>query len=160
MKVLHGDATDPQGPGQKLILHVCNDIGGWGAGFVLALSHRWSEPEQAYHDWHRGKETPERRDPPFELGQVQFVPVTKEITVANMLAQHHVIGQGGKPPIRYDALRRCLERIAEYALQGGMSLHFPKFGAGLAGGDWQIIETMIAEILTDKGLSCTLYEYP
>jgi O-acetyl-ADP-ribose deacetylase (regulator of RNase III) len=36
-----GDATAPVGEGQKLIVHVCNDIGAWGAGFVLALSKRW-----------------------------------------------------------------------------------------------------------------------
>ncbi|MEV6001124.1 Appr-1-p processing protein, partial [Streptomyces griseomycini] len=27
--------------GVKVIAHVCNDIGGWGKGFVLAVSRRW-----------------------------------------------------------------------------------------------------------------------
>ncbi|MFJ9320094.1 macro domain-containing protein [Streptomyces globisporus] len=36
---VRGDATAPQGKGVKLILHVCNDLGGWGKGFVLG---RWS----------------------------------------------------------------------------------------------------------------------
>ncbi len=37
-----------------MVAHVCNDIGGWGKGFVLAVSRRWPEPEAAYRAWHRG----------------------------------------------------------------------------------------------------------
>jgi O-acetyl-ADP-ribose deacetylase (regulator of RNase III) len=36
-----GDATSPQARGIKIIGHVCNDLGGWGKGFVLAVSRRW-----------------------------------------------------------------------------------------------------------------------
>ena len=69
LRYLKGDATCPQAPGNKIIAHICNDIGGWGRGFVMALSKRWDEPEQQYRAWHRG----DVDDPPFELGQVQFV---------------------------------------------------------------------------------------
>jgi hypothetical protein len=34
---VRGDATAPSVKGVKLIAHVCNDIGGWRKGFVLAL---------------------------------------------------------------------------------------------------------------------------
>ncbi|WP_422664384.1 hypothetical protein [Streptomyces mirabilis] len=34
---VRGDAATPSAKGVKLIAHVCNDIGGWGKGFVLAL---------------------------------------------------------------------------------------------------------------------------
>lgn len=34
---LRGDATAPHGKGVKLIVHVCNDLGGWGKGFDTAL---------------------------------------------------------------------------------------------------------------------------
>ena len=33
---VRGDATVPSVKGVKVIAHVCNDIGGWGKGFVLA----------------------------------------------------------------------------------------------------------------------------
>ncbi|MBM7418211.1 MULTISPECIES: hypothetical protein [Chryseobacterium] len=42
---LKGDATNPQTEGNKIITHICNDIGGWGKGFVLAISNRWKNPE-------------------------------------------------------------------------------------------------------------------
>jgi hypothetical protein len=36
-----GDASKPIGAGPKMICHITNNRGGWGAGFVLALSKRW-----------------------------------------------------------------------------------------------------------------------
>ncbi len=37
---LVGDATTPDTQGPKIISHICNDIGAWGKGFVLAISKR------------------------------------------------------------------------------------------------------------------------
>ena len=51
LKYVDGDATQPQGPGLKYIIHCCNDVGAWGAGFVLAISKRWPGPEKAYREW-------------------------------------------------------------------------------------------------------------
>ena len=70
IEYVRGDATAPQGKGVKLIAHVCNDLGGWGKGFVLAISRRWPEPEAAYRRWHR-----ERSGNDFGLGAVQYVQV-------------------------------------------------------------------------------------
>ena len=75
-----GDATRPIGDGPKILVHVCNDIGAWGRGFVVALTRCWPEPEQHYRAWHRGRDSV-----PFELGQVQFVPVSESIVVANLV---------------------------------------------------------------------------
>lgn len=49
---LKDDATCPQAKGNRVICHICNDIGGWGKGFVLVLSRRWPEPEAGYRSWH------------------------------------------------------------------------------------------------------------
>jgi hypothetical protein len=46
-----GDATALTTDGNKLIAHICNDIGGWGKGFVLAISIRWPQPDAAYLEW-------------------------------------------------------------------------------------------------------------
>ncbi|MGH7866045.1 MAG: Appr-1-p processing protein, partial [Candidatus Dormibacteraceae bacterium] len=46
LKVTTGDAMSPNVPGPKIIAHICNDVGGWGKGFVLAVSQRWPEPER------------------------------------------------------------------------------------------------------------------
>ncbi|MFG2126703.1 hypothetical protein ACGFNV_02690 [Streptomyces sp. NPDC048751] len=38
IRYVRGDATAPSVKGVKVIAHVCNDIEGWGKGFVVALS--------------------------------------------------------------------------------------------------------------------------
>ena len=32
----------------KIIVHICNDNGKWGSGFVLAISKRWIKPKDEY----------------------------------------------------------------------------------------------------------------
>ncbi len=69
---LKGDATVPVGRGNRVICHVCNDIGGWGRGFVLALSKRWKEPETQYRAWYKLGSTGG-----FRLGTIQYVRATR-----------------------------------------------------------------------------------
>lgn len=83
---IRGDTTAPSVKGVKIIAHVCNDIGGWGEGFVLALSRRWSEPEAAYRAWHRGRASDD-----FAPGAVQLVPVERYVQVANMIGRRGVM---------------------------------------------------------------------
>ena len=86
----NGDATSPKGEGKKYIVHVCNDIGGWGRGFVLALSNKWDSPEKSYREWNRNGfyELPDSTKCKFELGNIQVVPVEENLSVINMIGQH------------------------------------------------------------------------
>lgn len=136
---LIGDATYPQGEGQKIIAHIVNDIGAWGAGFVLALDQRWTWPRQAY-----------LTEPNLVLGQVQFVNVAKDIVVANMIAQRGVRSRDNEVPVRYDALREALERVRSTARFMGASIHMPRIGSGLGGGDWPTIEGIIEEVFNTR----------
>src|SRR5947207_11902994 len=65
-----GDATQPVGERPKIIVHVCNDIGGWGRGFVTAISKRWPEPEKRYRAWHGGEPRRSGRQAFFSLGRL------------------------------------------------------------------------------------------
>jgi O-acetyl-ADP-ribose deacetylase (regulator of RNase III) len=150
-----GDATAPRGGGPRIIAHVCNDVGGWGAGFVLALSRRGPEPEAAYRAWYRDRE---RND--FGLGAVQLVPVHENLWVANMVGQHGIHRSGGRPPVRYEALEEALGRLADHALRLGASVHMPRIGAGLAGGDWSRIEPLLVKQLGERGVDVTVYDLP
>lgn len=131
---IKGDATYPRGEGTKIICHICNDIGAWGAGFVLALSRKWDEPEETYREMDKS------------LGNVSMVEVEDGILVANMVAQHGIYpDQNGTPPIRYSALRKCLISVNELAVRINASLHMPRIGSGLAGGRWEDIAKIIEE---------------
>jgi N12 class adenine-specific DNA methylase/O-acetyl-ADP-ribose deacetylase (regulator of RNase III)/SAM-dependent methyltransferase len=150
-----GDATQPSGDGSKIIVHVCNDLGGWGKGFVVALSGRWDKPEKRYRAWHSGKESQ-----PFTLGEVQFVQVEDTTWVANLIGQHGMGVRHGVPPVRYDAIRDGLRLVATRAKELGASVHMPRIGCGLAGGKWEEVERIIREELTAQDVAVTVYDLP
>lgn len=137
-----GDATTPIGEGTQIIAHVVNDRGGWGRGFVVALSQRYPEAEASYRRWAR---LPSPDDPPFALGEVQFVAVAPDLWVANMLDQHAFSTPENPVPLRYDALARSLATVANFATAHTATIHMPRIGAGLAGGDWERIAALIEE---------------
>lgn len=154
-----GDATDPKGKGPKLIVHCCNDKGAWGSGFVLAISKRWPQPEAAYRLWYAN---PEHDQNPFALGSIQVVPVDmkEEIAVVNVIGQHgfgtdHVAIEG--PPIRYEAIAGGLMKVADLAAQWGASVHMPRIGCGLAGGNWLKMGPIVEDALRD--IDVTVYDF-
>ncbi len=151
-----GDATRPQGGGVRIIAHCVNNQGFWGKGFVLALSGRWAAPEHEYRRWHRNGGQPFL---PFELGQVQLVGVAHHLFVANLIGQAGIRrNREGLPPVRYEALRQGFVRIAEHATWLHASVHMPRIGAGLAGGDWGVIAGIIEDELCARGINVTIYD--
>ena len=150
---LNGDATSPQAEGVKVICHVCNDIGGWGSGFVLALSERWPQPEAEYRKWFTAG-----TEGGFSLGAVQFVQVGSDLWVANMVGQRGIKWSGSRPPIRYEAVAACLARVGVKARELGASVHMPRIGCGLAGGEWSQIEPLIERHLVAASIPVTVYD--
>jgi O-acetyl-ADP-ribose deacetylase (regulator of RNase III) len=151
---LRGDATAPRAKGVTIIAHCCNNMGGWGRGFVVAVSRRWPEPEAAYRRWHRGRA---RND--FGLGAVQLVRVSAYRWVANMIGQHGIRGGSNSVPVRYDALDTALARLAEHALRLNASVHMPRIGCGLAGGKWSRVEPLVRERLAGRDIAVYVYDY-
>ena len=175
MKFIEGDATQPQGEGNKIIIHCCNDIGAWGAGFVMALSNRWVIPEASYRDWfeHRrylffGRAI----DPAIglepipslaklvspKLGEVDLCRVENDIYVANIIGQRGTANPDNQSPVVYDAIRSGVKHVKEYAGFLNASVHMPRMGCGLAGGEWSEIEKIINEEL--DGIDVTVYDFP
>ncbi len=146
-----GDATAPIGSGPAIITHICNDAGGWGRGFVVALSKCWSAPEAEYRRWHR--------DETFGLGKIQVVTVAPVMWVANMIAQHGTKWQEGVPPIRYEALEECLTAVAIVARTRSAEVHMPRIGCGLAGGDWSNVGPIVQKTLCANDIAVTVYDF-
>lgn len=168
-----GDATQPIGCGVKIIVHVCNDIGGWGRGFVLAVSKRWKQPEAEYRKWFAEQNFEESEilhcepsqngttiyNAQFGLGNVQFVKVENDIWLGNMIAQRDIYTSNeGVPPIRYSALNECLGKVARYSQQINASVHMPRIGCGLAGGEWSEVEALVMSNLINNTIDVTVYD--
>ena len=150
---IKGDATQPISDGNKIIVHICNDIGGWGKGFVLAVSKRWIEPEKKYREWFKNQDN-------FSQGQVQFVQVEPDIWVANLIGQHKIYkDESGNVPIRYEWVLAGLEKVGQFAIENIATVHMPRIGCGLAGGNWDKIEPLINETLTAKNIGVTVYDF-
>lgn len=149
---IRGDATEPNYPGNKIIVHVCNNVGAWGAGFVLSISKKWKEPEIQYYNWYNSQSD-------FRLGAVQFVAVEKSIWVANLIGQHNLVPDENKnPPIRYNAISEGLESISEFAIKKNATVHMPRIGCGLAGGTWEEIEPLLQKHLLNKNIKVFVYD--
>ncbi|MFC3160031.1 macro domain-containing protein [Chryseobacterium arachidis] len=141
---LKGDATNPKTEGNKIITHICNDIGGWGKGFVLAISKRWKKPENEYRKWFQNSAN-------FTLGETQMVQVENDLWVCNMIGQHKTISNSKRiSPIRYEAVEQCLNKLSDEALKLNASVHMPRIGCGLAGGKWEEIEPIIERTLLNN----------
>lgn len=154
IEYVRGDATSPHGKGVKILAHVCNDLGGWGKGFVLALSRRRPEPEASYRRWHR-----ERAGNDFGLGAVQFVQVGPYLWVANMIGQRGMRRGSKGVPVRYEAIDTALGGLAARAAEAGASVHMPRIGRGLAGSRWSRVEPLIERRLTARNIRVTVYDH-
>lgn len=152
IQYVSGDATAPIGTGPRVIAHVVNTEGGWGRGFVVAVSKRWARPEQMYRSAIRARQ--------LALNDVQFVNVETNLWVANMAAQvgYSQADSEGRIPLRYPALRYCLRQLCDYARYRRASVHMPRIGCGLAGGKWDMVEPIVVDELAALGVNVTVYD--
>jgi hypothetical protein len=155
IKYVKGSATDiakfhqnaPEAD-KHVIAHICNDYGGWGSGFVLALSKLSTLPEKAY------------RSIPLEdlwLGYTQLVEINPVVSAANMVAQQGN-SRPGEPAVRYVALALCLDSLSVKLRDTNTAVHMPRIGCGLGGGNWQTIEPIIEQWLSDRYIQVVIYD--
>lgn len=148
---LQGDATVPVMDG-VMIVHIVNNLGKWGKGFVLSLSKRYYSCRDAYLSLYENTDKP-------KLGYVQIVCVDndKKIYIGNMFAQDGIKKNkhDSKRYVSYDALSECLAQVAEYCLINRIySVQMPLIGTGLAGGNWDEIQLIVERELCYKKIKC------
>jgi O-acetyl-ADP-ribose deacetylase (regulator of RNase III) len=116
----------------KLLTHGCNDRGGWGSGFVLPLTQYHPEAKEAYLKKHsEGK-----------LVGGSIIPARSNgKTILNMITQSGY-GRDGERYVKYDWIAEGFTRI-NYACSQYEEIYMPLIGAGLGGGKWSIISSII-----------------
>ncbi|VWC50993.1 hypothetical protein BLA17378_00795 [Burkholderia aenigmatica] len=150
-----GDAVVPQ-QNSTLIAHVVNNRGKWGRGFEISLGEKYAVARDSYLDMFL-----EGQWPP--LGMVQFLSVDggRRIYVANMVSQDGIYENDviDAQCISRPDLRNCLTQVCEFALLNRLSVQMPMIGAGLGGGNWDVISDEIAEIFSYYKLTCTVFKH-
>lgn len=159
IQYLRGDVTKPQGDGNIIIVHICNNVGRFDAGVAAAIARRWPEAKMAYLRWS------DNSSGDFRLGEVQFVTTAgfamegEKLVIANMLAQEGLREQDKRIPLRYDALESCLWKVCEEAKRLNASVHMPRIGTGRAGGYWSRIESIVVHNLCWHDVSVFVYDF-
>lgn len=154
IKYVKGDATFPTGDGVRVIVHSCNDEGGWGpagASTASSISKRWKDPEAEY------RQQFEAGEPGLKLGEVQLVDVGAQLWVANCIAQRGYRRPGNLTPFRYEAFSTCCEFLVRTFSGQNASFHMPKVGCGLGGADWHSVEHILQKTLVAAELPVTVY---
>lgn len=136
-----------------IVTHVCNNIDLFGAGFAAEVTQHYPIVKENYHLL--GKSFLQNN-----LGYVQFVEVLHEskyghkLVFANMIAQQGIINKSSNPrPLNYLALTKSMLGVSRYIsnnFDDSVQIHAPKFGSGLAGGNWAFITNLIEDIWSKK----------
>ena len=161
-----GDARDSTaffGQDPAMNPHCGNCEGAWGAGYVVALSAKWWEPERAYRDWAKGRAKEgytSHESGPFALGEAQIVEVEQDFYVATIIGQ--VLDYSKEAPIRYEALATGLGKACAWmqAKHGTVNIQAPRLGAGLAGGKWPKIEAILLRLVDTYGATVVVVDLP
>lgn len=155
IKYIKGDATEPIVIGDKysVICHCCNALGAWGKGFVVPLGKKYPIAREKYLEFIKASKPEDR------LGSVSFARATDNIIVANIIGQFYTYPKDGKIPLDYEALEKGFKFIINIFKMHKMPLtvHMPKIGCGLAGGDWNVVEKIIKNTFIKEEIEVYVY---
>ena len=133
--------------------HVCNNCDIFSAGFAAQIAEQYSVVASNYHLL--GKKFLKEN-----MGYCQNIKVFEEqkykhkLYFCNMIAQDGFINNKNIRPLNYLALVKSMVSLSRFVknetgfLQKTekVEIHAPKFGSGIAGGNWNFIENLIEDI--------------
>lgn len=135
------------------IPHVCNNIDLFGAGFAAQVGEKYPTVKADYHLL--GKTFLKNN-----LGYAQVLKVYEDnkhkhkLFFVNMIAQNGTISKNNPRPLNYFALVKAMSGMSQFITNNTgfangtekIEIHCPKFGSGLAGGNWNFISDIIEDV--------------
>lgn len=131
-----------------VIVHGCNTHGVMGSGVAKQIKEKYPECYQVYKDRFYSDG--------LNLGENVIFRPTDDLFIVNAITQKHY-GKTGEKFVSYDALDTCFKNLVlvmdswDYPK---MDIHIPQIGAGLGGGNWEIIEKIIEEATPNHNVYC------
>ena len=133
--------------------HVCNNIDLFGAGFAGQVADHYPDVKTNYHLL--GKTFLKNN-----LGHSQVLKVKEDskyrhkLYFVNMIAQNGTRNNSNNRPLNYAALVKSMITVSSFIQNNtgfinkseNIEIHAPKFGSGLAGGNWNFISDLIDDI--------------
>ena len=146
MNIVSGDLIKMAREGKfDVIVHQCNCFHNFGAGIALQILREYPVAFEA------DKKT--RYGDTKKLGSIVSCKTHDNFIIVNGYSQ---FGCGvGVVRTNYDAVREVFKKVKRQF--SGKKIGYPLYGAGLAGGDWEVISKIIDEEL--QGEDHTLVKY-
>lgn len=133
--------------------HVCNNVDLFGAGFAAQVAQKFPSVKADYHML--GKNFLKNN-----FGYCQILKVFEDpkfrhkLFFVNMIAQNGTRNPNNIRPLHYPALVKSMNTLQQYIFTNtgfiskteNIEIHTPKFGSGLAGGNWNFISDLIEDI--------------
>lgn len=156
---------------EKYIAHGCNAQGVMGKGVAKAIKDKYPrafEDYRAYYEDYIAKGNHTGLPLGLVIAVDTNIPNPGERIVFNLITQKYYYGflglgvkvpDNGEPYVSYDAIASCFKNLNTYMLANsrhGATVGIPKIGAGLGGGDWEIIAKIIERCAPD--LDFVVYE--
>lgn len=146
MKYIDGDLIKLANQGLfDVIGHGCNCFCTMGAGIARSMKLEFPEIDDADKSTVRGDKK--------KLGTFTHVDYG-DLIVLNLYIQYSF--GGITPDVEYSAVRQCMTEIKKR--YSGKRIGLPMIGAGLAGGDWNIISKIIEDELGDEDVTIVKYK--
>ena len=139
MKYFEGDLLQS---GLQHIAHGCNMNGGFGSGVAKAVATKYPKARGDYWLNFGGKPG----------GTIIESLQDDGVTIYNCLTQEWY-GPGDKKYVDYNFVAKVFKEFNNILPKGAI-LGIPKIGAGLAGGDWEIIEKIIDDEAKNYEVHC------
>jgi O-acetyl-ADP-ribose deacetylase (regulator of RNase III) len=151
-----------------VIAHGCNCLSNMGAGMAPQMARAFGCDRFEMETWGATIEKLGCVDyQTFVLGEHRIWSLSDfknnrnepELTVVNAYTQYKYgrnHADGDKMPVDYEAITLCMRKINN--LFKGQRIGLPKIGAGLAGGDWTRIKSIIQTELKDCDVTVVIYK--
>lgn len=142
MKLIKGDLLKAFKNGEfDVIAHGCNCFCNMGSGIARSIRAEW--PGVYNIDCSTVKGSTDK------LGSITLYKPSEATYIVNCYTQYYY-GRN-KVHADYKAIKSCMSILNR--LFKGQRVGLPKIGCGLAGGDWNVVEFIMAEELTDVDLT-------
>lgn len=120
---------------EGIIAHGCNAQGVMNSGVASLIRYKYPLAYEDYVYHHKYSKD--------ILGTVSSIKVSKSLSIANCVTQRYYGRDPNVVYVSYPSLISCFDTLKNMVSADPKPLHIPKIGAGLANGNWQIIESII-----------------
>ena len=150
MKIIKGNLIGLALSGNlDVIIHGCNCFNTMGGGIALQIKNTFPEAFSVDSLTQKGS-----RD---KLGTISVATIKRNDLVFDVVNAYTQFNYGrNSMNVDYEAVRSCLKLVKQ--LFTGKRIGYPKIGAGLAGGDWGILEKIFDEELEGEDHTLVVFD--